>query len=106
MFREQREKKIIISKQESNLLCLSAVHGQLKEVKRLLSEGASIDIKDQYGNTPLHAAAWSGNVKGAKFLLQRGANVNVKNQFGFTPLHSASYNGHVILIYMLIRAKD
>lgn len=41
---------------------------------------------DEYGNTPLHMAAFSCDTGKTEELIQQGANVNAKNEEGKTPL--------------------
>ncbi|WP_371219232.1 ankyrin repeat domain-containing protein [Orientia tsutsugamushi] len=56
----------------------------------LLKKGADVNIKNQYGSTPLHAAVYHKHINIATLLLKKGADVNIKNQYGYTPLHLAS----------------
>ena len=80
----------------------------------LLKAGASVDIQDINGSTPLHNCAISGNLTSAKSLLavspfthcargsgcnyihdslcllQKNANPNAKDSKGNTPLHHAA----------------
>ncbi|CAH1396363.1 unnamed protein product [Nezara viridula] len=72
-------------------------------VKSMLEEGASIQSKDLYGNTALHAAASRGNTEISELLVKRGADVGAKNKIGWTPLHKAVYNGHDSVVKFLIK---
>lgn len=47
---------------------------------------ASVDVKDQDGNTPLHHASASGSLKALRILLSAGANPLAKNNYDWTPL--------------------
>lgn len=51
----------------------------------LLELGASVDLVDCEGNTPLHYAAAYGNGNLIKLLIHRGANAFTKNDLGYTP---------------------
>lgn len=61
----------------------------------LISGGASTDLPDKSGITPLHIAAELGNAQICIHLIKEGrAEVNAKDQHGATPLHYAAYQGH------------
>ena len=49
----------------------------LQMVRLLLREGASVDVTDKHGQTPLHWAAYMGHDDVIVDLVQAGANVNV-----------------------------
>ena len=61
----------------------------------LISGGASADLPDKSGITPLHVAAELGNTQICIHLIKEGkARVNALDQHGATPLHYAVYQGH------------
>ena len=50
--------------------------GDMDETKRLVGNGAAINVKQrQSGTTPLNTAAIYGHVEIAKYLIQQGADV-------------------------------
>ena len=67
----------------------AAKRGDLDEVKRLIENGADVNIKDNDGDTPLHYAASGGHLDVVKFLVENGADVNAKDKYGRTPLDVA-----------------
>ncbi len=71
------------------LLFLGIDEGDAFNVKALLSAGANVDSKSNWGRTALHEAALHGQLEIAKILLDQGANVNAKNNRGETPLFYA-----------------
>jgi hypothetical protein len=80
-----------------------AINGLTTSVKRLLSiRNINVNVKDVYGETPLHWAAKNGHVEIARVLLQNGAEVNVRNNYGNTPLHYAAIHGHVDILHLLV----
>ena len=50
----------------------------------------SCDVRDEYGQTPLHLATLKGDCGEVSSLLLQGANINAQDKNGWTPLHSAS----------------
>jgi ankyrin repeat protein len=56
------------------------------EVRALVSQGASIEARDDAGATPLFYAR---SIEVAELLLSRGADINAKSYMGKTPLISA-----------------
>jgi hypothetical protein len=68
-----------------------ACHTDPDEFKRLVKEGANVNIQNNDGNTPLHYALWY-QPSIVEFLVQHGANVNIQNKYGNIPLHLACYS--------------
>ena len=58
----------------------------LEIVKQYLSNGGSINQRNQFGGTLLHVASANGNKEIVQLLLSKEAKVNVKNNSGLTPL--------------------
>ena len=66
-------------------LAWSVSHGQTEATRLLIENGADVNIKDDNGSTPLHAAAVFGKADVAKLLVENGANPQVRNDDGGTP---------------------
>ena len=65
---------------------------------------ASINARDEDGDTPLHKAADVGNEKVAALLIKKGAKVKARNEFENTPLHKAAAVGNEKVAALLIEA--
>ena len=64
----------------------------------LIKAGATIDIKDPLGNTPLFYAADRDQVDIVKLLLDAGAAVDAENRSGVTPLMIAAERGNAEVV--------
>jgi ankyrin repeat protein len=71
------------------LLCKALDRQDLGLIKRLLSFGADVNLKDEFGRTLLHIAAVWGTCDICKELLENGAGINERNRAGQAPLHLA-----------------
>lgn len=59
----------------------------------LISRGASINVQDKNGMSPLHIAVREGFDNIANKLINDGSDVNMKDRYGKTPLLWAAENG-------------
>ncbi|KAL4971954.1 ankyrin repeat-containing domain protein [Aspergillus desertorum] len=101
------------------MLYYAAETGQSELVELLLAHGASIELTDFYGWTPLHAACYFGYTDIAKLLIETGSNVhavtsewnnnNVKptglyqaDYYRAQPLHLATMAGNAGIVKMLL----
>lgn len=71
------------------LLHQAAKKGNLDEVRRLIEDGANVNVKDENSDTPLYIAVGQGHKEIAELLISKGADVNVVCTLGYTPLHWA-----------------
>lgn len=65
---------------------------------------ASVDAKDDAGDTALHEAARANELEALIELIDLGAEVDVRNKLGATPLIVASHKGHKSICKALINA--
>lgn len=77
-----------------------------EQVQVLLNAGAvaSLEVKNEEGQTALYVAAGSNKVETVNALLQAGADVNATNNWGTTPLMKASSFGFDGCVAALIDA--
>jgi|SRR6266576_3094849 len=67
---------------------------EVKEVvMKSLEAGANLELKDEFGQTPLSLAAHGGLTDMVGMLLNDGAKPNSKNDSGLTPLSVATRGG-------------
>eukprot|EP01130_Rhizamoeba_saxonica_P007033 TRINITY_DN281_c1_g1_i1.p1 TRINITY_DN281_c1_g1~~TRINITY_DN281_c1_g1_i1.p1 ORF type:complete len:242 (-),score=60.92 TRINITY_DN281_c1_g1_i1:1023-1748(-) len=71
-------------------------------IEYVLSVRPDLEVKTQYGETPLDQACWKGHTIIALWLITAGANVNSKTNSLYTPLHRAAYYNHINLVNTLL----
>lgn len=80
----------------NNLLQLAIINGLDYEIiEMLLNQGAETNMKNSFGNTPLHTCVskfGTTDYKVLVLLLENGADVDTRNTDGKTALHLASLN--------------
>lgn len=76
-----------------NNLSLFIQNGNNEQVKSFLQNNG-IDIKDEFGRSPLLNAALYNNVSLMRWLLKEGADINLKDNNGYTALHFAAQEAH------------
>ena len=81
----------------------AARYDNLEIVEYLIENGANIEAKDDYGNTPLHTAAnYGSTLEIVEYLIENGADIEANNNDGNTPLHHAAENGNLEIVEYLI----
>jgi uncharacterized protein len=72
-------------------------------VSLLLANGATVDLRDKHGQTPLYYAAITGHVQCAKLLLAAGADASLAVHDGSCQcLQAAVHNGHNEVVKLLL----
>jgi ankyrin repeat protein len=77
---------------------------QYSKVEWLVTNGASVNVADKRGKTPLHRAAICSSVPAAKFLLENGALVEARDNLGHTALYAACKEGHADFCRFLVES--
>ncbi|QQR49195.1 ankyrin repeat domain-containing protein [bacterium] len=78
--------------------------GNREFIAELIAAEASVDPKDNNGNTLLHYAAFEGCIEAAAILIKNGANLFARNNKSHTPLDVALYAGREIA--SILQAKE
>ena len=68
-------------------------------MERLIEYGASVNLRGDNDDTPLHAAAYNNHTAAIRLLLRKGADINIKDDLGRTAID-------VALQYNNIEAKN
>lgn len=84
---------------------LAASWGHPSSVNALIRVGnASINLKDEGGDTALHEAARANELETLSQLISLGADKDARNKLGATPLLLASHAGHKRIVVALLDA--
>lgn len=88
----------------SSPLRLATTSGKREAVQFLLDAGAdlSVNLKNRFDTSLLHAAAKGGDVEIIKTMLSRGLDANSKDSDGRTPLMIAELNGKTEAVAFLL----
>ena len=70
--------------------------------KIFISNGDTMDVKDNGGRTPLHIAAEVGNIDICHLWISKGAVLDARNSYKQTPLHVAVATGNLDICQLLI----
>jgi ankyrin repeat protein len=90
------------------MLGRSVLNNEVEMAEMLIARGASVNVVDKMGMTPL---LWAANVDFGdaamiELLLKSGARADVRNKDGLTPLELARKLGHANLIPALEKARS
>ena len=76
--------------------------GNLAKVKQLIAQGADVNGKNIFTETPLYRSAQLGHFEISRLLIEKGADVNGISHSGRTPVILAAGNGHEKVVQLLI----
>ncbi len=81
----------------------AAILGRSTDIlEYLLSQGAEINVKGRYGQTPLQMAAYMGYTDVMRILLNHGVDVNEPGGWGESALHWAAVRGYIEAVKILL----
>ena len=88
-------------------LHFAAYSGSNLMVELLLAAGASLELPDREGRTPLMWAVYNGHLECVQFLAAAGGNLNATDTFGRSAAIYAAHRGHAdILRDLIARGAD
>jgi ankyrin repeat protein len=89
--------------EEQMPLINTATVGDVANIRRLVAEGADVNVQDGTGGgRPLHVAAHYGHVDAVRVLVKVGAELEAATVDGMRPLHTAARQGHVSVVKTLV----
>ena len=95
-----------IDNKRNTLLHIASASGDSRLVLALVTRGADVSARNNFGMTPLHCAASYGMSPAiVAILLRHGADPNAIDQDGDTPLMSAISLAHVPVVQQLLAAR-
>ena len=74
-------------------------------IKKLLSLGFDVNVRDSFGQTAAHTAARDGHASALFTLTLHGCDLGTVDLNGYTPLHVAAQHGHPEALQLLLRLR-
>ena len=96
--------RVLSSKDLPKYILKGAQDGDVGAVRSALRRGASVNLQDDDGSTPLCIATANGDETMVKLLLDHHADTNQSKHDGKTSLHIASEHGSVAIAELLINS--
>ena len=85
-----------------NRLYVSAINGDIKNMKINIAKGADVNYKSDYDcSTALNGAARAGELECVRLLCELGADINRQGLSNITPMGEAIGNGYIECIHYL-----
>ena len=83
-------------------LLTAARQGDKETIKKCITSGADLNVRDARGNTPLHLACIYGHIEIAKLLLAAKADYEIMTNEEISPLFTASFFCNVDMVKLLL----
>ena len=88
----------------NSALLYSTTIGNYEIADYLLNHGADVNIRDNYGDTPLMwCSCVTGSADIAELLLKHGADVNIQNEVGVTALMHCCVEGFIDIVKLVLQ---
>ncbi|XP_048244587.1 ankyrin repeat domain-containing protein 50-like [Haliotis rufescens] len=93
----------LVDSSSNSILHLACIGGHIDMVKYVLSlDVVDINVRGQYGRTPMMSAAWRGHRKVFDLLVPKGGDVSVVDDDGNNILHLACIGGQVEMVNYIL----
>lgn len=99
----------VVNEDDETMLHLACTNGNAKCVEVLINCGANLDLKDDFGKSPMRLACGApknkisdDHFKCIELLLLGGGDQNVVCDYGWTPLHKACEMGYIKAVELLV----
>lgn len=89
--KKQEDSEHKTTRPQISSLHIAALQGNLEAIQRHIRVGSDLNLKDEYGATPLIVATTFGETDVAKALIETGADMTLTNDEGSTALHVAAF---------------
>ncbi len=80
----------------------AAFMGNAKAIQQHVDAGSDLNVKDQYGSTPLTIAVTFDKTEVAKILINAGADIQATSADGSSPLHTAAFLCRIEIVKALL----
>ncbi|GLV36665.1 Ankyrin [Carabus blaptoides fortunei] len=87
------------------LLACESEEIDTKIIECILNAGADVNLGNNDGITPLHAACRNGNVTVVEILIKHRADTNIQEFNGYTPLHCIALSNSVEALQLLLNTN-
>jgi ankyrin repeat protein len=82
----------------------AAKTGSELELRKLITEGAKINTKDEHGKTPLMYTCENNMIEATRYLIKLGADIDAKDLKGWTPIIYSIFEQNYHIIDLLIES--
>ncbi len=80
----------------------AAARGDIKQIRRLVSENADIEVRDSFGRTPLHVAVFKSDEDIVRALAKSGADMNAYEHDRYDVLTIAAVENDLEMVRLVL----